>query len=59
MPGPVSTPNVSETRSFRRTFLAYLSLTKPRVVELLLVVTAPTMILAQQGIPAYGWCSRP
>ncbi|TFC19435.1 protoheme IX farnesyltransferase [Cryobacterium algoritolerans] len=52
MPGPVSTPNVSETRSFRRTFLAYLSLTKPRVVELLLVVTAPTMILAQQGIPS-------
>ncbi len=52
MPGPASTPNVSETRSFRRTFLAYLSLTKPRVVELLLVVTAPTMILAQQGIPS-------
>lgn len=36
---------------FRRTFLAYLSLTKPRVVELLLVVTAPTMILATGGIP--------
>jgi protoheme IX farnesyltransferase len=35
----------------RRTFLAYLSLTKPRVVELLLVVTAPTMILATGGIP--------
>ena len=52
MPGPVSTPTVSGTRSFRRTFLAYLSLTKPRVVELLLVVTAPTMFLAQQGIPS-------
>ncbi|MBG6058715.1 protoheme IX farnesyltransferase [Cryobacterium sp. MP_M5] len=52
MPGPVSTPTVSRTRSFRRTFLAYLSLTKPRVVELLLVVTAPTMFLAQQGIPS-------
>jgi protoheme IX farnesyltransferase len=36
---------------FKRTFLAYLSLTKPRVVELLLVVTAPTMILATGGIP--------
>ena len=43
----------TEDRSarFRRTFLAYLSLTKPRVVELLLVVTAPTMILATGGIP--------
>ena len=52
MPGPASNPTVSVTRSFRRTFLAYLSLTKPRVVELLLVVTAPTMFLAQQGIPS-------
>lgn len=30
---------------------AYLALTKPRVIELLLVTTVPTMILAQQGIP--------
>jgi len=52
MPGPASNPTVSGTRTFRRTFLAYLSLTKPRVVELLLVVTAPTMFLAQQGIPS-------
>ena len=37
--------------SFRNTLKAYLSLTKPRVVELLLVVTAPTMILAERGIP--------
>jgi protoheme IX farnesyltransferase len=35
----------------RRKFQAYLALTKPRVVELLLVVTVPTMILAQNGIP--------
>jgi protoheme IX farnesyltransferase len=43
----------TEDRSARvkRTALAYLSLTKPRVVELLLVVTAPTMILATGGIP--------
>lgn len=31
--------------------MAYLALTKPRVIELLLVTTVPTMILAQQGIP--------
>jgi protoheme IX farnesyltransferase len=30
---------------------AYFALTKPRVIELLLVTTAPVMILAQQGIP--------
>ena len=35
----------------RRKLRAYLALTKPRVVELLLVVTVPTMILAQNGIP--------
>lgn len=30
---------------------AYLALTKPRVIELLLITTVPVMILAQQGIP--------
>ena len=30
---------------------AYVALTKPRVVELLLVTTVPTMILAANGIP--------
>ncbi|NYD66223.1 protoheme IX farnesyltransferase [Agromyces atrinae] len=30
---------------------AYIALTKPRVIELLLVVTAPTMILAVGGLP--------
>jgi len=31
---------------------AYLSLTKPRIVELLLVTTLPTMFLAEGGVPA-------
>ena len=30
---------------------AYLALTKPRVIELLLITTVPVMILAEQGIP--------
>src|SRR5699024_8462898 len=30
---------------------AYVALTKPRIIELLLVTTLPTMILAQQGFP--------
>jgi protoheme IX farnesyltransferase len=33
------------------TFSAYLALTKPRVVELLLITTVPTMVLAKQGMP--------
>lgn len=36
---------------FRRTLAAYVSLTKPRVMELLLVVTVPAMILAAGGLP--------
>ncbi|GAA1791301.1 MULTISPECIES: heme o synthase [Leucobacter] len=36
---------------FRRTVKAYVSLTKPRVMELLLVVTIPAMFLAQRGVP--------
>jgi protoheme IX farnesyltransferase len=35
----------------KRKIAAYISLTKPRVMELLLAVTVPTMFLAQQGIP--------
>lgn len=35
-------------------FKAYLALTKPRVIELLLVTTVPTMILAQRGLPDLG-----
>jgi len=31
---------------------AYLALTKPRVIELLLVTTVPTMILAERGLPS-------
>ncbi len=32
-------------------FRAYVALTKPRVIELLLITTVPTMILAQRGLP--------
>ena len=36
---------------FRRKVVAYVALTKPRVIELLLVTTAPVMVLAANGIP--------
>ena len=45
-------PNLMTERSyFGRKAKAYFELTKPRVIELLLVSTVPTMILAQRGIP--------
>lgn len=43
--------SVATTPRRRSKFTAYLALTKPRVVELLLVTTAPVMILAANGIP--------
>ena len=30
---------------------AYIALTKPRIIETLLVSTVPTMLLAEQGMP--------
>ena len=32
---------------------AYLALTKPRIIELLLVTTLPTMVVAAKGIPSW------
>jgi len=37
--------------SLRKKLAAYLALTKPRVIELLLITTVPVMILAKQGLP--------
>jgi heme o synthase len=33
---------------------AYVALTKPRIIELLLVTTLPTMIVAKRGLPSVG-----
>ena len=33
---------------------AYVALTKPRIIELLLVTTVPTMVIAQRGLPDIG-----
>jgi len=38
--------------SLGETLRAYLALTKPRIIELLLVTTVPTMVLAQGGVPS-------
>jgi protoheme IX farnesyltransferase len=44
---PVSLP-------FAARIAAYVALTKPRIIELLLVTTVPTMVLAERGLPS-GW----
>ena len=43
--------SAARPRSVGRTIRAYVALTKPRVLELLLVTTVPVMILAQDGLP--------
>lgn len=51
MSASVETRVTPERIGFLRTVKAYVALTKPRVIELLLVTTVPVMILAQRGIP--------
>ncbi|MCF8540306.1 MAG: heme o synthase [Aurantimicrobium sp.] len=46
----MATPRSSRV-GVRRKLAAYVALTKPRVMELLLAVTVPTMFLAQGGLP--------
>ena len=36
----------------RRSILNYVALTKPRIIELLLVTTVPAMMLAERGVPS-------
>lgn len=43
--------SVAAERSLKRTIKGYVELTKPRVLELLLVSTVPVMFLAQHGLP--------
>ncbi len=45
-----NTTKVSPTATFFRKLRAYFALTKPRVIELLLVTTVPTMVLAQASL---------
>ena len=45
---------VAARRPGRSVAAAYLALTKPRIIELLLVTTVPTMVVAARGLPD-GW----
>ena len=42
------------TRSPRAVVGAFVALTKPRIIELLLVTTVPTMVVAARGVPSLG-----
>jgi len=49
----ISSPVTSTVpaRSLRASTLAYVQLTKPRIIELLLVTTVPAMVVARRGVP--------
>jgi len=46
------TGDVAADLPLPRVIRAYIALTKPRIIELLLVTTVPTMILAAHGLPS-------
>jgi heme o synthase len=45
-------PEPAPARSARQSARAYFLLTKPRIIELLLVTTVPTMFIAARGVPS-------
>jgi protoheme IX farnesyltransferase len=45
-------PAVAKARGPKAVAGALVALTKPRIIELLLVTTVPTMLLAQRGVPS-------
>ncbi|MFD3665730.1 heme o synthase [Streptomyces sp. NPDC058659] len=49
--GVVLTPSPAGHRPFGARVKAYVALTKPRIIELLLITTVPVMFLAEQGVP--------
>ena len=55
---PVADPSAGSRRAGARSALevvgAFVALTKPRIIELLLVTTVPTMVLAARGLPSLG-----
>jgi protoheme IX farnesyltransferase len=51
---PTAAARTGGVRATLGTVGAYVALTKPRVIELLLITTIPTMFLAAQGFPPLG-----
>ena len=46
-------PVVAHRRAFGDLARGYLALTKPRIIELLLVTTVPAMVVAERGMPSW------
>ncbi len=53
--GDDDAPAVGATRTTRDSIRAYVALTKPRIIELLLVTTVPAMVLATRWVPGIDW----
>lgn len=51
LPHTTADETLVERPSRRDVVAAYVALTKPRIIELLLLTTVPVMFLAQQGVP--------
>ncbi len=52
--GPPLAHHGATARASRTAVGAYVALTKPRIIELLLITTVPTMVLAERGWPPLG-----
>ena len=47
-------PALVDRRAFGTRLKGFVALTKPRIIELLLITTVPTMVVARRGFPS-GW----
>ncbi len=55
LPGPQDAPETAPgAPGFKDVVAAYVGLTKPRVIELLLLTTVPVMFFAARGVPPLG-----
>jgi protoheme IX farnesyltransferase len=52
--GSITDPEDRAKATFKDVLAAYVGLTKPRVIELLLLTTVPVMFFAARGVPALG-----
>jgi len=53
-PRPAVTTTTAPAVPVRHLLTAYVALTKPRIIELLLITTVPVMFLAADGVPGLG-----
>jgi protoheme IX farnesyltransferase len=53
-PGTVRSNGHAPARRLAQRVVAYVRLTKPRIIELLLITTVPAMVLAERGVPPIG-----